>query len=43
MVQSVCSPEDVAEVLERAQAIDPGAYRSDTDTFDDGSASSEAA
>jgi len=43
MVQSVCSPEDVAEVLERAQAIDPGAYRSDADTFDDGSASSEAA
>src|SRR5438128_516907 len=43
MVQSVSSPADVAEVLERALAIDPGSRLSDADGFDDGSASDEAA
>src|SRR5256884_7265676 len=42
MVQSVASPDDVAEVLDRALAIDPGMRVSD-DAFDDGPASCEAA
>src|SRR5438034_2579316 len=43
MVQSVSSPGDVAEVLERALAIDPGVRLSDDDAFDDGPASFKAA
>ena len=42
MVQSVASPDDVAEVLDRALAIDPG-IRVSGDAFDDGPASCEAA
>ena len=33
-VQSVCRPEDVREVLERALTIDPGARLDDDDAFD---------
>jgi tRNA-dihydrouridine synthase B len=43
MVQSVCSPDDVAEVLERALTIDPGAYLSEPEGLDDGSTSYQAA
>ena len=43
MVQSVSSPDDVAEVLERALSIDPGVRLSDDDAFDDGPASFKAA
>jgi len=43
MVQSVSSPGDVAEVLERALAIDPGVRLSDDHAFDDGPASFKAA
>src|SRR2546423_6488946 len=43
MVQSVCSPADVAQVLDRALSIDPGTRLSDPDAFDDGAASCEAA
>ena len=42
MVQSVASPDDVAEVLDKALAIDPG-IRVSGDAFDDGPASCEAA
>ena len=42
MVQSVASPDDVAEVLDKALAIDPGMRVSD-DAVDDGPASCEAA
>ena len=41
-VQSVCRPEDVREVLERALTIDPGARLDDDDAFD-GPSSCEAA